>query len=147
MTTFNITEQEKKIVYESLLFQRKELKSKLDAIDSLINKYRDEKPQNVISIAPEKRSYENSTDDNISERVFEVLAESDTFLTSRNIVDAIKAKYIEVKELNKEEDRKYIGKVSATLSNRIKTGKIEKIKEDGKDPVYFIKKGQQIAAP
>ena len=147
MATFNITEQEKQIVYKSLLFQRQELKRQLEDIDSLINKYKNESSVHGVTQTPiitSIRKQREPSEDSVSDKVLEVLNESETPLTSRGILNAIKKKYIEVNELSKDEDRKYMARVSATLSNRIKSNMIDKIKDDGKDPVYFIKKGQQL---
>jgi len=147
MAQYDITDHEKNIVYRSLIFQRQDLKRQLDDLDAVINKYRGE---NQTSTTPAITSLTKvraaQGDGDIQGKVIEALTNADTFLTSRQILNSIKERYIEVKEMDSAADRKYMANVSAILTTKIKQGIVDRVKDDGKDAVYFIKNGQQSVA-
>jgi hypothetical protein len=136
------SENQKQIMMKSLMFQRQDLKKQIDELDALISQIRSELTVgNPIDIQLRTRS-RNRTDegrDQFNERVIEVLSNSFDALTSRQIVNQIKEKYIEIKNLDKVGDRKYMANISATITNKLKDGSIIRLKEEGKDATYKLK--------
>ena len=131
---------------KSLLFQRQDLQKQLDDINALIVKCKGGIPNhdNVVGMPKRTRS---TSDNQIGERMMEILSASDMYLTSRQILEAIKNRYEDVRGLDKVSERKYMANLSARLTKGFSDGDIDKNKIEGKDATYGIKKEQFLAAP
>lgn len=127
---------------KSLMFQRQDLKKQIDELDALINQLKSELTVgNPIDNQQKTRVRNRSIDggDQFTERLTEVLSNTSDALTSRQIVNEIKNRYLEIKNLDKAGDRKYMANISATITNKLKDGSIIRYKEEGKDAVYKLK--------
>lgn len=146
MSKLNFNEVEQHLMLKSLQFQRDELQKQLDGINALISKCKGEDTSDPKVIGVLKRTRSSTSDNQISERMVSILGRSNQHLTSRQILEEIKKIHPDVKELDKTEERKYMANLSARLTKGVTDGEIDRIKHEGKDAIYGIKKGQPKVA-
>jgi PP-loop superfamily ATP-utilizing enzyme len=141
MGKLTLNEVEQHLVLRSLIFQRDDLQGQLDEINALISKARGEESYDKKPGTAVKRT-RTPSDNQISERMLTVLNETAEYLTTRQVFEQIQKRHEEVRQLDKGAERKYVANLSARLTKSFSDGIIDKIKHEGKDALYGIKKGQ-----
>lgn len=147
MGKLNFNEVEQHLMLKSLIYQRDELQKQLLDINSLIAKCKGENiDDNKVVGLPTPQRQRLSADNQLMDKMFSVLNTIPEYLTSRQILEQIKKEHEDVRNLDKTSERKYMAILSARLTKAYSDGIIDKIKNEGKDAIYGIKKGQLSVA-